>query len=440
MLKYHIQTIELSAASKAITFSSIPQNFDDLLLVYSTRSDRAGNVDDPVNIAFSGSSSGYSSRGIVGTGSTTYSEGYGSSVVFAGYMPAASTTENTFGNGSLLIGNYRSSSAKTISVDFVSENNATTAYQNVVASIWANSAAVTSLTVSAQIANLVQFSSASLYGIRRGSDGRTEVASGGTITTSGGFTIHTFNTSGTFVANRNLDAEVLVVAGGGGGGSSNTVGLGAGGGGGYLASSGVALSAGSSFAVTVGGGGAIDANGSNSTFLSLSAIGGGRGGDNDAAGIGGSGGGAGLGVATGAAGTAGQGNAGGNMFTRSGYVAAGGGGGASGVGGNGNTNNQPGNGGPGIVSSITGTAVGRAGGGGGGLYNEGNQGTGGTASDGGGAGGRIYGNGQQSINGTAGTANTGGGGGGGGGAAAGQNSAGAAGGSGVVIIRYLTPA
>jgi hypothetical protein len=45
---------------------------------------------------------------------------------------------------------------------------------------------------------------------------------GGTITTSGGNTIHTFNSSGTFVvpAEASGDVEYLVIAGGGGGGGS----------------------------------------------------------------------------------------------------------------------------------------------------------------------------------------------------------------------------
>lgn len=440
MLKYHIQTIELSAASKAITFSSIPQTFDDLLLVYSTRSDRSGNVDDPVNITLNGSGAGYSSRGLVGTGSSAYSEGYGTSVIFAGYMPAPSTTSNTFGSGSAIISNYRSSSPKSMSVDFVSENNATTAYQNMVASIWTNSAAVTSLTVSAQIANLVQFSSASLYGIRRGSDGATitsPVATGGTVTTSGGYTIHTFNSSGTFSVNRNVNVEYLVIGGGGGGAP------GGGGAGGYRCSvpgesSGagasaeprLSLPAGASYAVTVGAGGAGGAwansasDGNLSAFSTVTSFaGGGGGGPNVNGRAGGSGGGAGSTsgsfVPTGGAGTSNQGFSGGNGTNASNQGGGGGGGGAGQAGGNWSA----GVGGNGLASSITGSSVTRAGGGG--SANNGRTG----GSGGGGTGGSGTGG-----SGTSGTANTGSG---GGGTIFGTPGAG---GSGVVIIRYLTPA
>ena len=43
--------------------------------------------------------------------------------------------------------------------------------------------------------------------------GDTAPATGGTVTTSGGWTIHTFTSSGTFTANANLPLEVLVIAG-----------------------------------------------------------------------------------------------------------------------------------------------------------------------------------------------------------------------------------
>ena len=48
------------------------------------------------------------------------------------------------------------------------------------------------------------------------------VATGGTITTSGLYTIHTFTTSGTFTPNQSGTVDYLVVAGGGGAGSTTT--------------------------------------------------------------------------------------------------------------------------------------------------------------------------------------------------------------------------
>ena len=53
-----------------------------------------------------------------------------------------------------------------MSADGVMENNATEAYQNLVAGLWSNTSAITSLTLAKSTGNFVQYSSASLYGIK----------------------------------------------------------------------------------------------------------------------------------------------------------------------------------------------------------------------------------------------------------------------------------
>ena len=89
---------------------------------------------------------------------------------------------------------------------------------------------------------------------------RSVSSSGGSVTTSGGYTIRTFTTSGTLTLNTPGTVEVLLVAGGGGGG---TIG-GGGGGGGYLYQSNVKLNAGA-YPVVVGTGGAGATSHSNNT-------------------------------------------------------------------------------------------------------------------------------------------------------------------------------
>ena len=262
---------------------------------------------------------------------------------------------------------------------------------------------------------------------------------GGTITTDGAYSVHTFNSSGTFTPPATVTSvEYLIIAGGGGGGGgAGDVGTGAGGAGGYLANSSSSVTALTPYTVTVGAGGAgggsgaNGAAGGNSSFNSITATGGGTGGTYPGSGgAGGSGGGAPYGIGggysgSGGAGTAGQGYAGGNGGNgTTGNYGGGGGGGASAVGTTA-TSTAGGAGGAGTASSITGSSVTRAGGGGGGGRSTGGAG----GAGGGGAGGGV-------AAGSNATANTGGGGGG-----SGVNSgAGGNGGSGVVIIRYLTPA
>ena len=126
-------------------------------------------------------------------------------------------------------------------------------------------------------------------------------ASGGTITQSGGFTIHTFTSSGTFTPNTIGTVEYLVIAGGGGSGTS---GGGGGGAGGYRTATGFSVAA-TGLTVTVGAGGAENTNGANSVFSTITSIGGGRGsaGGSVTASIGGSGGGGGRDNVASAAGT-----------------------------------------------------------------------------------------------------------------------------------------
>jgi len=275
---------------------------------------------------------------------------------------------------------------------------------------------------------------------------------GGTITTSGSYRIHTFTSSGNFVNTlSNLSVQYLVIAGGGGGGVANGGG-GGGGAGGYRLNTGEMSGRRSSseaamtintgtFAIVVGGGGAGNVHGggsgsrgdagTNSSFNSIVSNGGGYGGGDASrpGGPGGSGGAAARNNQSRGAGTAGQGGDGG----RAGVNAGGGGGGAGELlGPDGVDSNNGGRGGNGLNSSITGTSVGRAGGGGGGSETPVNS-SGGAASSGGGLGGCAGSIGRAP---TAGTANTGGGGGGSGDYNTGGNHNGKAGGSGIVIIRY----
>jgi len=252
-------------------------------------------------------------------------------------------------------------------------------------------------------------------------------ATGGTITTSGDFKIHTFTSSGTFTvtapgtSDGSNTVDYLVVAGGGGGAGFGGCGLGGGGGGagGYResfpnpATGGTPVTA-QAYPITVGGGGGASVSGSNSIFSSITSAGGGRGAVNPGAGTaGGSGGGASAGGAVGAGNTPpvspSQGNNGGSGTGNLGITVTtgGGGGGKGGVGANSAGSGARAAGGSGQASSISASPVTYAGGGRGALNTD-----------------------TSSNNGTANEGDGGDGMGGGGGNPAGS------GGSGIVIIRY----
>ncbi len=252
---------------------------------------------------------------------------------------------------------------------------------------------------------------------------------------SGNNTISTdYTMSDGYAIGLELYADYLAVGGGGSGGTAgDTSGTGGGGGGGVLTGSSLAFPVGN-YPVVVGAGGVAPAtsgsssvqgvNGSNSTFVGVTALAGGGGGRFNTSGNSGSSGGGGGGGASapGGAGTTGQGFAGGagRAGSTAGTAAGGGGGGAGAVGGNA-SNNNGGSGGSGIVSTITGSEITYGGGGGGGGLSAGGAG----GLGGGGAGG------TGSSGAGSGTAARGGGGGGAGTFVKGGN-----GGSGVVIVRY----
>jgi len=272
-------------------------------------------------------------------------------------------------------------------------------------------------------------------------------ATGGTITTSGNFKIHSFTGDGCLVvsslgnpAGGGSNVDYLVVAGGGAGGAGDSGGGGGGAGGYRTTFPSPGCNAGSfpisatTYPITVGGGGSSvgpgvpskqGTSGSNSIFSTITSTGGGGGGGwNNQPGVnGGSGGGSGNtnGAGAGSGNTPptspSQGNNGGNAQPSSGsYMGGGGGAGEAG------STDGNGQGGDGSSNSITGSPIIYAGGGGGSFGNVGGDG-------GGGLGGATT---PTNTNGTAGSVNTGGGGGGNGGPATSSG----AGGSGIVIIRY----
>jgi len=276
-------------------------------------------------------------------------------------------------------------------------------------------------------------------------------ATGGTVTTSGDFKIHTFTGDGCFAVSQSGSGtgpsvvDYLVVAGGGSGGRGCSHG-GGGGAGGYREShstpvsgcytasplatpTGITVNA-ITYPITVGAGGGFKAtpgdgnSGSPSIFSTITSAGGGGGAKYPTRnGVPGGSGGGGASVGCGGTGNTPpvsppQGNPGGDSTCNSQMA---GGGGATAAGGN---RPGPAQGGNGATTSISGSPTAYAGGGGGGGGAAGPVIPGGTGGGGDGSG--------TNCSGTAGTANTGGGGGGHGGPPGG----GGAGGKGIVIIRY----
>jgi hypothetical protein len=159
-----IETITVgSGGAASIEFTSIPQTYTDLQLVVSGRFLLSTNN---FKIVFNGVTTGYSRRHLFGTGSSagsgSASEGY------AGQATSVGETASVFGNSLVYIPNYTGSTNKSYSSDGVMENNATASVGVLIAGLWSNTAAITTITLSdlAGSSSFVQYSSASLYGIK----------------------------------------------------------------------------------------------------------------------------------------------------------------------------------------------------------------------------------------------------------------------------------
>lgn len=160
-----ISTTTLTTSTTSITFSSIAGTATDLLVTCSL-APTAGN--NNVLLSFNGSSTSFTSRGLYGTGSAVAS--YTRSDNVFGAVAGLSTT--VFSNAQIYIPNYAASTSKSFSIDTVTENNATVSFQWLHTGLWLNSAAITSVTLTAAD-QFATGSTVSLYSITKGSGGAT---------------------------------------------------------------------------------------------------------------------------------------------------------------------------------------------------------------------------------------------------------------------------
>lgn len=158
-----------SGGASTIDFTSIPATYTDLIVKVSARqNDGSGTM----NIKFNNSGANYSYRTLYGTGSATGSQNASGTGQInpgsaAGNVNWNTTTANTFSNFEIYAPNYASSNYKSATIDSVVEQNATLGYQLLEAALWSDTAAINRITlIPAGTENFVQYSTATLYGIK----------------------------------------------------------------------------------------------------------------------------------------------------------------------------------------------------------------------------------------------------------------------------------
>lgn len=138
-----IETVEVTGTAAIIELTSIPQDGTDLLLLGSTRR----NIDNNYHaIRINGDTgSNITEIQLNGNGSSATTGGPSTRSVLDLEQTKSSETSNTFGNYAIYFSNYAASAATSISIDLVTENNASTAYQRISASIYNVATGITSL-------------------------------------------------------------------------------------------------------------------------------------------------------------------------------------------------------------------------------------------------------------------------------------------------------
>lgn len=156
-----------SGGAATINFTSIPSTYTDLCVELSLRDGTAAQSVN-ANIIFNNNGSAiYSARRLYASGSGAGSDSYSGLTSMPGiWVNSATSTSNTFANIMIYIPNYSGSSNKSISIDSVTENNATTAFSGLTAGLFASTTAITDINFSTG-SNFVQYSTATLYGISK---------------------------------------------------------------------------------------------------------------------------------------------------------------------------------------------------------------------------------------------------------------------------------
>ena len=157
-----------SGGAASVTFSGIPSTYTHLQVRCLIRSSVAGS-EDSVVMRFNGdSASNYSYHFLFGNGSSANASATTSaSFIYPYAVPGATFLSNAFGVQVTDILDYANTTKnKTTRTLAGYDDNSTGGRIALTSGAWYNTSAVTSIAITAGSANIAQFSSISLYGIR----------------------------------------------------------------------------------------------------------------------------------------------------------------------------------------------------------------------------------------------------------------------------------
>lgn len=153
-----------AGGSATIDFNTIPGTYTDLVIKVSVRNSAAA-IYDNLLVKINGVTTSQSNRSILGVGSGTPSS-VSDTPIYGLAVVGNNATASTFSNVEIYIPNYASTTTnKSVSIDGVTENNATAAGATLIAGLYASNTAVTSVVLAPNSGTFSQYSTAYLYGV-----------------------------------------------------------------------------------------------------------------------------------------------------------------------------------------------------------------------------------------------------------------------------------
>lgn len=156
-----------AGGSSSIQFNSIPQTYTDLKLVLSLRTNDSTTSDYAI-ISLNSSTSNFSAMAVGSTGTANFGATWtGDAARIVSEANGDGSLSNAFSIGEVNFFNYSGNTYKTIVSDSSRENNSTSAEGALVAMLWQNTSAITSITLNTYSSGKVfmENSTATLYGI-----------------------------------------------------------------------------------------------------------------------------------------------------------------------------------------------------------------------------------------------------------------------------------
>ena len=160
-----ISTVTATTSVASLDFVNIPNLYTDLVIKTSFRAVQSTGFQ---RIRFNSiSTTSYAYRWVFGNGTNGLSTNGTDTAINWIDSTNSSDAANAFSNGDIYIFNYTGSQNKVISADVARENNDIAETQGLVSGIWENTSPISSISLYVTSGDLAQYSSATLYGIRK---------------------------------------------------------------------------------------------------------------------------------------------------------------------------------------------------------------------------------------------------------------------------------